>query len=279
MKNLPSRLEELPNEIFHELKSYLSADELFNAFYNLNSRINAVLLSIHNLYLEIRSSVDIQRRTTQLFNSRIVSVVVPEDSDAVAVSVTFPHLRSLIIHRPIRLTDSRLSSLERITLNLSKMRIMAGIFLCQLIFSDRLPSLRSFHLIHEKVCAVGHWRPLINSICHPSPSLVEFIVDIRPTIQWNMFTDILNQMPHLERLIIRKLNTRNQWTLFDFAQKLKRAVPLLKSLSSSITCLGSTIKVDENEDYRRMHPLFVRVTFIRKKSRELTSTVKISSKI
>lgn len=212
MKTSLSRLEDLPNEFSPELKSYLRADDLFEAFYSINSRIDTVLLSLHDLHLAVRSSVDIQRTTTQLFDSRIVSVAVPGDSDATTLSRTLSHLCSITMYRPIRLVASQLLSLERITLNLSTMRIKNGVSVCQLIFSDHLPSRCSFHLIHKKAHVVGHWRPLINAMRYSSLTLIELLLIIRPTIQWEAFADILNRVPHLERLIIRKLNVRHRWT-------------------------------------------------------------------
>ena len=279
MKTSLSLLEDLPNEFFHELKSYLSADDLFEAFYSLNSRIDTVLLSLHDLHLEVRSTVDIQRTTTRLFDSRIVSAAVPDDSDATTLSMTFSHLRSITLYRPIRLVASKMLNLKRITLNLSTMRIKNGVSVCQLIFSDHLPSLRSFHLIHQKAHAVGHWRPLINAMRYPSLTLTELLLDIRPTIQCEAFVDILKRVPRLNRLIVGKLNIRHRWTLFDFAKELKSTTPMLNFLSACITCLGCATPVGDNNDTRHIHPLFTRVLRIQKKSRNLTSTTKISSRL
>ena len=45
------RLELLPNEIFFELFQYFDAQDLFHAFYNLNSRFNRLLQSSDHLQL------------------------------------------------------------------------------------------------------------------------------------------------------------------------------------------------------------------------------------
>ena len=158
------------------------------------------------------------------------------------------------------------------------MRIKNGVALCQLIFSDRLPSLRSFHLIHQKAQAIGHWKLLINAMRCPSLTLTELLLDIRLTVQWDIFTGILHRVPRLKRLIVRKLATRHRWTLVDFAEPLKSATPTLNFLSTSITCLGFTVVTECKEDNHHFHPLFVHVQRIQKKSRTVTSTINISSR-
>ncbi|CAF2092390.1 unnamed protein product [Rotaria magnacalcarata] len=274
-----SRFENLPNEIFHELKSYLTANDLYLAFFGLNTRFNELLGSLSNLHFEIRSAVDDQRTATKFFGSSIISASVRHDSHATSISSTFSHLRSLTLQRAIRLTSTTFSTIERVTLDLSNMRLKHAACLCQWLFSDRGQSLRVFHLIHRKRRAVGHWKPLIDSIRGQSSTLKLFIYDVQPTVEWNAFVHFLSKMPNLERLIVKKLNTRNRWAQCNLAETLKKNVPNLNFLSVRLTFLNhNTLTISNDDDDRRLHPLFTHV--ISMKQRKLSgfnSTVIISS--
>jgi hypothetical protein len=269
------RFEDLPNELFYQVQSYLYSTEFYESFSNLNFRFNALLMSINNLHLEIRSTVDHQRLTTASFASRIVSIRVPDNSDAVSIAAVFPNVRSLSFHRAIRLIPKTFPIVERIKVDLSKMRPKHGIGLCHLIFSNCFSSLISFHIVHRKVTVVGHWRPLIDSIHHQCLTLTKFIFDIQPTVEWSMLEHFLKQMPHLQILIIRKLNTRSRWTLSYIAHILKINVPHLNFLFIRVTSLGTGTIVKKDDDF---HPLFVHITSKKGNSRKLFTTTIISSR-
>lgn len=54
-----SQIEIFPNEIFIEIFRYFNAKNLFQYFYNLNSRFNILIQSLNNLYLSTSSYYDI----------------------------------------------------------------------------------------------------------------------------------------------------------------------------------------------------------------------------
>jgi hypothetical protein len=274
-----SQFEDLPNELFYKIQSYLIANDLYEAFSNLNSRFDDLLMSINNLHFEIRSSVENQRLRTGLFASRIISISVPNDSDAASIATIFPNVRSLIFHRAIRLIPTTLPMVERIKLDLSCIRPKQAVGLCLSIFSNHFPCLSSLHIFHGKCRVIGHWNPLINSIRHSCPTLTEFIFDIRPTVEWKMVEHFLNCMPHLQRLIIRKLNTRNRWTLSNIGETLKKNVPDLDYLFICITSLGTTKVVEIDDNYHFLHPLFIHIRSKKGNSRKLCSTTTITSRI
>jgi len=56
MSDNRSQLEFLPNEILVDIFQYFDARDLFQAFYNLNSRLNVLIQSINNLYCTLLTS-------------------------------------------------------------------------------------------------------------------------------------------------------------------------------------------------------------------------------
>jgi len=274
-----SRFEDLPNELFYEFQIYLTSNDLYKAFSNLNSRFDDLLMSMNNLHFEIDSSVFEQRLTTASFASCITSINVPEDGDGVSIATIFPNVRSITFHRAIRLTPTTLPSVERIKLDLSSMKPKQAVGLCSSIFSNNFRCLSSLYILHRKASVVGHWKPLINSIRHPCPTLTKFTFDIRPTVEWKMIEHFLEYMPHLQRLIIRKMNTRTQWTLSNIGKTLQKNVPHLDYLFISITSLGTNKVVHNDDKSHLLHSLFVHITSKKGNSRKLYSTTIITSRI
>ncbi|UJR24747.1 hypothetical protein I4U23_006121 [Adineta vaga] len=277
---MKTQFENIPNELFYEIQLYLNATDLFEAFSNLNSRFNSLLNAINNLHFEIDSTVAQQRLSTISFASRITNIRIPNDSDAVAIAPIFPHIRSIIFQRAIRLIPSTLSTLEYIKLDLSMMRPKHAIHLCSMIFSSDFPCLSSLYILHRKSSVVGHWKPLIASIrYHQSLTITEFIFDIRPTTEWKMLEQFLQSMPYLQRLNVRQLNTRTRWTLLEIAQTFRTMVSQLNHLFIRINSLDMNILFEDNEYNHSLYPLFVRVHSETRKSKKLCTTTIISSKL
>ncbi|CAF3857521.1 unnamed protein product [Adineta steineri] len=273
------RFENLPNEIFYQIQSYLNSTDLYKAFFNLNSRFNNSLHSINNLHYEIRSTVENQRLLTALYASRITSISIPDDSDAKSIATIFPNVRSLIFYRAIRLIPEKLSRVERIKLDLSTMRVKHASGLCSLIFSIHFPCLTSFYILHRKSKVVGHWKPLMNSIRHQCLTLTEFIYDIRPTTDWKMVEHFLKYMPNLKRLLIRKLNTRTKWTLSNIANTFQNNLIHLNYLFIQINSLDINNYINEDKNNYLLHPLFIYIKSKQIKSRKQSSITIISSQI
>jgi len=272
-----SKFENLPNELFYEIQCYLSCNDLYKSFSNLNSRFDDLLISMNNLHYEIESSVSNQRLTTSSFASSISSINVSQDSDGVSIATIFPNVHSITFNRAIRLTPMALPVVERIKLNLSFMRPKQAIGLCSSIFSNNFRCLSSFYILHKKCRVIGHWKPLIDSICHPCPTLTKFIFDIQPTVEWKMIEHFLQYMPQLQRLIIRKMNTRSPWSLSNIGKILQKNVPHLNYLFIRITSLGVNKIVQTDDNIHLIHPLFMHIESKKEKSRKICSTTIIRS--
>jgi hypothetical protein len=272
--NSNSRLEDLPNELFYKIQSYLTLNDLYKSFSDLNYRFDRLLMSMFNLHYEIRSSVIDQRLTTNCLSSRINNISIPNDSNAVSIATIFSNVRTISFHRSIRLIPKTLSTVERIKFDLSLIRLKQAIPLCTSIFSNQFHSLSSFYILHRKSCFVGRWKVLIYSIRCQCLTLTQFIFDIQPTIEWKTFEYLLEKMPYLQRLIIRKLNTRNQWSLLNLSATLRMHVPHLNYLFLRITTLDTNKVIENNENY---HPLFKHIKSKIGNSRKLYLTTIIKS--
>lgn len=89
---MDNRLELLPNEIFIEIFEYFGAPDLYQAFYNLNSRFNVLLQSLDQLYLilpsfDLHDPIFLPYISTLIINKRI-NVILDQ----------FTHIRRLILH-------------------------------------------------------------------------------------------------------------------------------------------------------------------------------------
>jgi hypothetical protein len=67
----PSRLEFLPNEILLDTFQYFDAGDLYRAFYNLNSRFNALLRSLSNLCITLLTFNSNETNYNKIFSSYI----------------------------------------------------------------------------------------------------------------------------------------------------------------------------------------------------------------
>ncbi len=72
-----TRLESFPNEIFHEIFDYLSLDNLYRSFKDLNQRINDILQSLNNRTLRIWSTDE--NKMNKFFSSTIVFLEINDE--------------------------------------------------------------------------------------------------------------------------------------------------------------------------------------------------------
>jgi hypothetical protein len=86
-------------------------------------------------------------------------------------------------------------------------------------------------------------------------------------------------MPHLQGLIIRKLNTRNQWSLINLSATLRKNVPHLNYLFLRINILDTNKVMENYDNYHLLHPLFKLIKSKTGNSRKLYSTIIIKSSI
>jgi hypothetical protein len=95
MSNQSFTFESLPNEVFMDLYEYFDARELYQAFYNLNSRFNSLLQSLSHLSLYFESSND--------------NLIDPELKFS-------PQVHTLTIHSQQNLRLHQFSNLHRLTI-------------------------------------------------------------------------------------------------------------------------------------------------------------------
>jgi hypothetical protein len=88
-----SSLELLPDELFYDIFDYLSAQDLYDGFYDLNTRFRSILASLTKLYGEITTEKEIQSSAFHFFASRITILHV-EHVEPIDVS-PFSAIRSL----------------------------------------------------------------------------------------------------------------------------------------------------------------------------------------
>ena len=107
MSRVPAGLEQCPNELLLEIFQYFDARTLFQLFYSLNARFNALLTSFPHLSLvyHLRGSSDHQ----QCLFSRHVHTLLLGHGMQIDFS-QFPNLRSLHLQRPLREVFSQVTS-------------------------------------------------------------------------------------------------------------------------------------------------------------------------
>src|ERR1700728_594101 len=106
-KNL-FQLEDLPNEILIEILKSLDIQELFQAFYNLNFRFNALLYSLNNLSFTLSrnnyNDFNLWKFPMDGISTLIITAEIHVDLER------FTHLRCLIVLSPTSGLFQRLSS-------------------------------------------------------------------------------------------------------------------------------------------------------------------------
>ena len=104
-----SQLEQMPNEILIDIFQYLDARDLFQSFYHLNSRFNALIRSFHNLHLHfhMRYFVDNQINDDDLFPFYVYTFIVGR---AINVNLNqFSNARCLKLECPLERVIAQLN--------------------------------------------------------------------------------------------------------------------------------------------------------------------------
>ena len=103
-------LEDLPNEILVDLFRYLNAQDLFQIFYNLNSRFNALIKSFHhlNLLYHMELFIDNQINNAHLFPYYVHTLIVGR---AININLNqFSNIHCLKLECPLRRVLAQLNS-------------------------------------------------------------------------------------------------------------------------------------------------------------------------
>lgn len=119
------QFEQLPNEILIDLFQYLDARDLFQIFYNLNSRLNTLIKSFHHLNLRFHMELFIDN---QIDNKHL-----------------FPfYTHTLIVGRAININLNQFSNIHCLKLECPLKRVLAQ------LNSNILP-----HLTHLSISHLG----------------------------------------------------------------------------------------------------------------------------
>ena len=150
-----TRLESLPNELLVDVFQYLDAQDLFRAFYQLNTRLNTLLHSLNNLSLTL-----MRPDTHQTIPSPIdvQTVIVAHGADVNLDN--FVNLRRLKFLQP---TCEQLDRFDSVELpHLEYLFMGYGLYChhdgnadhkhkrCDKVFSDAFPNLKSCYLFHPE---------------------------------------------------------------------------------------------------------------------------------
>lgn len=105
-----NQLEELPNEILIDLFQYFDAKELFQIFYNLNSRLNTIIESFHhlNLIFHMQFFTDNQIDDQHLFPFYVHTLIVGR---AININLNqFSNIHCLKLECPLKRVLTQLNS-------------------------------------------------------------------------------------------------------------------------------------------------------------------------
>jgi len=132
MSDNPSRLEFLPNEILLDTFQYFDAGDLYRAFYNLNSRFNALLRLLSNLCITLLTFNSNETNDNKIFSSYIHTLKL---GDEVNINPNdFPNVRHLQLLDP---SEQQLKQLDSDTYpSLEHLSIDCENILFSMVFSD-----------------------------------------------------------------------------------------------------------------------------------------------
>ncbi|CAF1429201.1 unnamed protein product [Adineta steineri] len=190
MDNIPTKFEELPNEILIDLFQYFDARNLFQIFYNLNYRLNTLIQYFRhlNLIFYMESFIDNQISSNYLFPF---------------------YIRTLIVGRAININLDRFSNIHYLKLECPLKRVLAQ------LNSNELPYLQQLTISHiDTLTTVDEWKSLpslhilkvsritllvYKTILTACPNLISFELSI-----FSSDKSKLNIEPHinLKRLVI-----------------------------------------------------------------------------
>lgn len=232
--------ESLSNELMYEIFDYIDGLELYQAFYNLNSRINKILSCLLNIHFESSFSTNDDDSLIELFGRRVAYLKVFRPDD---INVTrFSNVRVLEFydclsqHQLLQIRHACFTHLVHFRMCYIEDSDIASAFF-QKIFSNGFPSLSK--------CVLDELTPPhVNYPWSSSPSLRTLIIGglalpvysiILSTclnltyLHWSAIryteSDIKSvpiQQSHLKRLYIQTINIQYIETILSHIPNLKR---------------------------------------------------------
>ncbi|CAF4165867.1 unnamed protein product [Rotaria sp. Silwood2] len=139
-------LEQLPNQLFFYLFTFIDIQHLYTAFWGLNSRLNNMIQSCKNLCLTFDEKTDplLMKSYSSYVNQLIIQTSIHCDFSQ------FPNLHTLILcdsnkKHLLQIKSEIIPNLTHLSLLLGSKFIPPPQLICD-IFSNKFPSLRHVHL-------------------------------------------------------------------------------------------------------------------------------------
>ncbi|CAF3944877.1 unnamed protein product [Rotaria magnacalcarata] len=197
-ENIPTRFEDLANEIILDILDYLDIRHFYRAFFGLNERINRFLCSLDNISLVLLPSDDDNDQSIEYFSPRNIRLMVADGSCKIDLK-RFSNVRSLKIECPtdsllVQIQPTLFPQLDYLFLGISNRWNNSLNEIHQAIFSNGFPLLRTCILFSE---------PLTNRRWLVSASLRILIIGTYPhLLHVNTYRAILISCPNLVRLTL-----------------------------------------------------------------------------
>ena len=190
-------IEQLPNELLMKIFQYLPTKNLYESFYNLNLRFNALIDALNNLSWTMEEDWDCPTGRIPMFASRIQILTIKHDEPIDLTS--FPHIHSLKLLMP---TAEQCRAIQPRHLPHLKDLFIANFFfsdhsehVCPLLFSSQFP--------HLERCQIDRMTlPSLHS--HSSLSLRQLTLS-PSTWNSNHYPPIFNACPNLFSLRLIRL--------------------------------------------------------------------------
>ena len=191
--------EDFPDEIILEIFKYISLYDLYSGFHHLNSRLNNILHSVHNLTLILSKPHDLYHSAVSFFAPQIHHLIVRHSQHV--PFIRFTSLRSLTSMFPgdqqlLEIQANDLPNLTRLTLGFMGIwdcDIIAR--LCQQIFSNTFPKLR--------FCSL--WPPTLERDYLPTSTIALTHVQLK---EGNLddLCIVLDACPNLKYLQVKRID-------------------------------------------------------------------------
>ncbi|CAF1179912.1 unnamed protein product [Rotaria sordida] len=199
MNNYLSQFELLPNEILIELFQYFNAQDLFQAFINLNIRFNRLIQSFHNLKLVfyLKQSNKNLITNNHIFSLYVYTLIVDSNVD-----INLNQFSN--IHQELNLIYIETLSTNHKSLSLPSLRILKVRFINLSIYQTILSSCPNLYYFQLSIFTSEEY--LLNIQTHNK--LKKLIIRISDVIwPWNdhLFNCYLSSVPNLEQFNIHRL--------------------------------------------------------------------------
>ncbi|CAF3463691.1 unnamed protein product [Rotaria sp. Silwood1] len=275
MNDIISSIEIFPNELLIEIFEYISSYDLYNTFFNLNSRFNSLIDSLSNLCFILEEDWDHKERIIPHFASHITSLIIKHD-ELIDFSY-YSNIRSLKLSMP---TMNQCNAIQPYILpNLEHLYISNLFFsdnteqLCRFIFSPLFPRLRTCHIDrmilndHHPYCSLSlqqltispcTWESnMCKQILQACPNLIYLRIIRLENISFKLFVNFICSHTSLRHIYMHFYSIEDEW--YQHIDWLLSNVPNLENF---------TLLIDKNETKEKFsfdrlsHLLIQRVPYL-----------------